>query len=174
MTKFRVGETSAEVLNRKRSITKSIIQKTKVLQAIREVADIPQTLQNLLRSHNISQAAIHKWEDSTYGVISYSRNSAHAAHNEDVLATLLVELNKANERIDGLSQNSKHYSTKPTRELDNLRLENEQLKTALAEVYRAYLQLLDNFKEDERVSNAIRNIILKQAKELGSKRIKEV
>ena len=176
MSKFKQGETSKNVLDKKNAITKSILLKAELLNQIECYNDIPVSLERI--GDNISQDAVHKWQDNELGIISYSRNSAHTDHNSYALKTLLKAIKDLNQRLVGSKQhdNNDNDNNNITRISDNtvneLRKENDELRVALAEVYRAYMQLLDKYREDKQIDDSYRKLILDQARILGRRRIK--
>ncbi|GAB3535074.1 hypothetical protein [Photobacterium alginatilyticum] len=174
MPKFMQGETSSMVIDRKNAITKSIRLKSELIDKIECSEDIPSSLE--MKKNSISQTSVHKWNDSKLGVIAYSRNSAHADHNIKVLRTLIESINNANKKLlKTLKPEKKYGGESATRlsqnEVNNLKEENEELRVALAEVYRAYMQLLDEHREDRQIDTAYRKLILAQAKILGRNRV---
>lgn len=176
MSKFKPGETSSEVLDKKNAITLSIQLKSKLLDTFNCREDIPTSLE--MKRDSISEGAVHKWCDKELGIISYSRNSAHTAHNKEVLKTLLNSINKANIRFDDSKINTgdvpEAHAIQEHSTVAELRIENETLRSALAEVYRAYMQIVDNFREDKQVDEAMRKLILNQTNILGKNRLQSV
>jgi len=175
MSKYKPGETSDEVIKKKTDITDSIVRKSILLDAINSSEDIPATLE--IRSNSISEGAVHKWCDDELGIISYARNSAHTIHNEKALKNLLDSIANANARLsqENIEENVIDEATLSNTHGDplvaELRRENEMLRKALAEVYRAYMQIMDNYREDEVVDDAMRNLIKDQAIILGRGRV---
>tara|TARA_B100001063_G_C16752794_1_gene551235 strand:+ start:68 stop:382 length:315 start_codon:yes stop_codon:yes gene_type:complete len=97
-------------------------------------------------------------------------------HNALALRELSVAIEDLNVRLKKSEANkNKNVATKKTRltthDINELKRENEDLKSALAEVYRAYMQLLDNCREDEQIDKAYRKLILDQARILGNNRL---
>lgn len=177
MSKFKKGETSDEVLDKKSAITKSMEKKAELLDKINTYEDIADSLK--LKTDYISEAAVYKWSDSQLEVISCCGNTAHKDHNKHALNTLLESIKNANQRLAGESRIDSEKSVQKTTRLsegavNDLKVENEQLQIALAEVYRAYLQILDNYREDKQVDDALRQLIKDQARVLGKNRIWEV
>ncbi|OCP81672.1 hypothetical protein AKH09_24585, partial [Vibrio parahaemolyticus] len=108
-----------------------------------------------------------------------SYNTSKANHNVKELKRLKESIQNANERLSYLSnskqnENGNLANNMSHNELHRLRYENEQLRTALAEVYRAYMQLLAEYREDTEVDNAFRKILENQSKILGKKRVWEI
>ena len=103
-------------------------------------------------------------------------NTAHEAHNAQVLKALLEAIDLANLNLNN-EQSSKQVSTKTgssyisKEDLHLLMLENEELRNALAEVYRAYIQILENIKEDKAVNEVLQSLLRNQALILGKQRI---
>ncbi|SDK26368.1 hypothetical protein SAMN04488540_12332 [Ferrimonas sediminum] len=174
MTKFKPGETSCEVLDKKRAITKSILTKSKHIDRIKTCKDIPPSLK--VKGNYISRAAVHSWSDDQFGVISYCRNAAHSKHNNHALNVLIESIENANRRLSSAPniESEKHGKTSTRLSEDavyKLRSENEYLRVALAEVYRAYMQLLDSYREDKEIDEAFRRLIKEQARVLGKNRV---
>ena len=97
-------------------------------------------------------------------------------HNALALRALLVAIEDLNVRLKKSEANkNNNFATKKSRlttqDFNELKRENEDLKSALAEVYRAYMQLLDNCREDEQIDKAYRKLILDQARILGNNRL---
>ncbi|MEZ9159002.1 hypothetical protein AB4169_12050 [Vibrio lentus] len=176
MPKFKIGETSPQVLDRKKSITDSIRLKSLLINKINCPDDIPVSLK--IKNKNISQDSVHKWNDDQLGVIGYSRNTAHAEHNNQELITLLNSIDEANFRLGTFETSNKENISQSTKNnegsLSVLKLENERLKVALAEVYRAYMQLVSIHTEGKQADASMRELIKVQAKILGKNRIWEV
>ena len=176
MSKFKKGETSCNVLDKKKEITKSMQLKSTLIDRINTYEDIAPSLK--IKNRSISQAAVHKWNDDQLGVISYSRNTAHSEHNTDTLNTLIKSIENANKRlasktnIDNKKQ-GKTYTHHSEEAINKLRNENNYLRVALAEVYRAYMQLLDSYREDTEIDEACRKLIKNQARILGKNRVWE-
>ncbi|RLU01652.1 hypothetical protein [Ketobacter sp.] len=177
MSKYKPGETSKNVLDKKNEITKSLLIKSKLLDQILSREDIPDSLK--IKGNSVSQAAVHKWHDDKLGVTAYSRNSAHAKHNSHALKALLKSINNINKRIKsnkatGINAHSYTLSNSANSYENTLRKENEMLRVALSEVYRAYMQLLDYHREDRKIDEAYQKLILSQANILGRHRVREV
>lgn len=177
MSKFKPGETSKNVIDKKNEITKSLLRKAELLDSIECYNTIPESLKMI--GDRISQDAVHKWQDSELGIISYSRNSAHAVHNDYALKNLLKSIKSANRRLVGSTQHKKNNNiNKPSRVSNNtineLRNENDELKTALAEVYRAYMQLIAEHRENAQIDESYRRLVLEQARILGRYRMRTV
>lgn len=177
MAKFKKGETSQSVLHRKGIITQSMIAKSELINKIHFYSDIPSSLE--MKKNNISETSVHQWEDSKLGIIKYSWNTAHKEHNSIELANLVESINKANKRLltnsQSVNDNSNPLKSRLTvDEINKIKEENEELRVALAEVYRAYMQLLDEWREDKQVDAAYRKLIIEQANILGKNRAWEV
>ena len=170
MPRLKQGETSNGVMKKRAAITESILKKSELIAKIQSVEDIPKSLD--MKNGKISQSSVHKWNDSNLGVIAYARNSAYSIHNEEPLALLLSSIDKANTRL------TKGYSENDTNRTKNgeeskLKQENRELRVALAEVYRAYMQLIHEFREDKEVDERYRELLRKQAKALGKNKVWE-
>lgn len=177
MSKFKKGETSKPVIDKKNAITKSIIRKSKLIDKIKNHKDIPSSLE--MKKNTISQISVHNWADNNLDIISYSRNSAHADHNTESLNSLIESIENANKRLinfpkKGVKNDVESITYLSQNNVEKLKNENEELRVALAEVYRAYMQLLDEYREDKQIYAAYRKLILTQAKILGRKRVWEV
>jgi hypothetical protein len=176
MSKFKKGETSCNILDKKEEITKSIQLKSTLIDRINTYEDIAPSLK--IKNRSISQAAVHKWNDDQLGVIRYSRNTAHSEHNIAPLNTLIKSIENANKRlaskpnIDNKKQ-GQTYTHRSEKAVNKLINENNYLRVALAEVYRAYMQLLDNYREDTEIDEACRKLIKNQARVLGKNRVWE-
>ena len=79
MSKFKKGETSKPVIDKKIEISSSIKRKTELINKIECFEDIPSSLE--MKKNAISQTSVHKWDDSDLNIISYSYNTPHAEHN---------------------------------------------------------------------------------------------
>jgi len=175
MPKFERGQTSKSILDKKHAITKSILLKAQLIGLIKTHDNIPSTL--VLKSRTISEGAVHEWHDDYLGIIAYSRNTAYAKHNESALKTLQSAIKAANKAITQSESATQDHAPPPT---DNdvktieLRAENETLKSALTEVYRAYMQLLDKDREDKQIDDTYRKMIRDQAQVLGKHRLQTV
>ncbi|MEZ8987192.1 hypothetical protein OAI_00110 [Vibrio cyclitrophicus FF160] len=174
MSKYKLGETSKAVKDKKNSITKSIEKKAELIDSINSVEDIFTSLN--IKGDFIAEASVHKWSDNDLSIISYSWNTAHAEHNAKSLKVLKKAIENANNRlVDNDIHESKSSQNKLTIKTQNkLRKENEDLKKSLAEVYRAYMHLVESYREDQVIDDAIRKLILDQARILGKQRIGEV
>ncbi len=174
MPKYEPGQTSEAVKNKKNAITKSIERKAELINSINSIDDIFTSLN--IKGDSIAEASVHKWSDDDLGIISYSWNTAHAEHNAKALKALQKAIKNANNKLADSeihgNKSSKNTSTDNT--TNNLREENEELKNALAEVYRAYMHLVESYREDQVIDDAIRNLIIEQAQILGKKRVWEV
>ena len=160
MSKFKTGETSKNVLDKKNKITKSILLKAKILDQIDIIDDIPTSL--MIKGRKISEVAIHKWHDEELNICAYSRNTA---------------INNANQRIINSDTSSREYKFSSNASYDSLtdlREENEMLRSALAEVYRAYMQLIEKNREDKHIDEAYRTMILDQSRILGRHRFQMI
>ena len=174
MSKYKPGETSEAVTNRKNAITISIAKKCELINSISYPDDIYASLN--IRGIYISEAAVHKWVDDEKGIISYSWNTARAEHNAKSLKLLKNAIKNANERLAGFKNEryEKPDNKAETNATIQLKKENSELKIALAEVYRSYMQLVERFREDQLIDNAIRTLVLDQARILGKHRVREV
>ncbi len=175
MSKFKPGQTSPEVQKKKNDITRSMLAKADLINLIQTIDEVPSSLG--LKGNYISEESVYKWNDeSLNNILSFSRNTAHAEHNANALKVLIKSLKRANKKL-AAKQNSKNFDYRNQHKddaLSQLRKENEDLKTALAEVYRAYLQIIDRYREDKQVDESIRSLILEQARVLGKQRLWEV
>jgi hypothetical protein len=174
MSQYKPGETSGAVIKKKNAITTSILKKATLIDSIKSIDDIYPTLN--IKGSSISEASILEWIDDDLGIIKCSWNTARAEHNAEAHALLLKALINVNKR---LATNQKEDSNNRPHKSDDkasiqLRKENEDLKRALAEVYRAYMQLVERFREDQEINEAIRQLILDQAQILGQQRVWEV
>ncbi|OEE52397.1 hypothetical protein [Vibrio splendidus] len=177
MSKFRKGETSKLVIEKKNSITKSIKRKAEIIDKIKCYEDIPSSL--IMKKNTISLMSVHNWVDSNLDLIRYSYNSARAEHNEKNLESLIESIDNANARLVSnlkpeINNNCAVTTRLPQGYVKKLKSENEELRVALAEVYRAYMQILGEYREDKQIDAAYRKLILAQAKILGKNRVWEI
>jgi len=174
MPKFIAGETSKAVLAEKEAKTESLSKKANLIRKISSKNDIYSSL--IVKRKTISLSSVLQWEDHELGVIKCVWNTAHEAHNAQVLKALLEAIDLANLNLNN-EQSSKQVSTKTgssyisKEDLHLLMLENEELRNALAEVYRAYIQILENIKEDKAVNEVLQSLLRNQALILGKQRI---
>jgi hypothetical protein len=175
MPRFKPGQTSSGVRKRQNDITRSMLAKADLINLIQSINDVPSSLD--LKGNYISEESVYKWSDESLDNLrSFSRNTAYAEHNAHALKVLIKSVKRANSKI-AIKQNSKTSNYRSNNEddaLSQIRKENENLKNALAEVYRAYLQIIDKYREDRQVDESIRSLILEQARILGKKRLWEV
>jgi len=174
MSRYKHGETSAAVTNKKNAITKSILKKAELIDDIISLGDAHTAL--CIKGNSISESAVHKWSDAELGIISCSWNTARAEHNAKPLYILQKSIANANKRLaDADNKSNKISQNKSTNDPTfQLRKENNELKKALAEVYRAYMHLVESHREDQVIDDAIRKLILEQARILGKQRVWEV
>ena len=174
MPKFIAGETSKAVLAEKKAKTESLSKKANLIRKISSKDDLYPSL--VVKRKTISLSSVLQWEDHELGVIKCVWNTAHEAHNAQVLKTLLEAIDLANLSLN-TEQSDKQVSTKTgslsisKEELNLLMLENEELRNALAEVYRAYIQTLETIKEDKAVNEVLQSLLRNQALILGKQRI---
>ena len=174
MPKFIAGETSKAVLAEKEAKTESLSKKANLIRKISSKNDIYPSL--VVKRKTISLSSVLQWEDHELGVIKCVWNTAHEAHNAQVLKALLEAIDLANLNLNN-EQSGKQVSTKTgsssisKEDLNLLMLENEELRNALAEVYRAYIQTLENIKEDKTVNEVLQSLLRNQALILGKHRI---
>lgn len=174
MPKFIAGETSKAVLAEKEAKTESLSKKANLIRKISSKNDIYPSL--VVKRKTISLSSVLQWEDHELGVIKCVWNTAHEAHNAQVLKALLEAIDLANLNLIN-EQSGKQVSTKTgsssisKEDLNLLMLENEELRNALAEVYRAYIQTLENIKEDKTVNEVLHSLLRNQALILGKQRI---
>ena len=174
MPKFITGETSKAVLAEKEAKTESLLKKANLIRKISKKDDIYPSL--VVKRKTISLSSVLQWEDHGLGVIKCVWNTAHEAHNAQVLKALLEAIDLANLNLNN-EQSGKQVSTKTgsssisKEDLNLLMLENEELRNALAEVYRAYIQTLENIKEDKTVNEVLQSLLRNQALILGKQRI---
>ena len=174
MPKFITGETSKAVLAEKEAKTESLSKKANLIRKISSKNDIYPSL--VVKRKTISLSSVLQWEDHELGVIKCVWNTAHEAHNAQVLKALLEAIDLANLNLNN-EQSGKQVSTKTgsssisKEDLNLLMLENEELRNALAEVYRAYIQTLENIKEDKTVNEVLQSLLRNQALILGKQRI---
>ncbi len=175
MAKFKKGETSQSVIDKKNIITQAMLTKSMLLSQINNYDDIPKSLE--IKTETISETSVHQWEDAELGIIKYSWNTAHKEHNAKELATLIDSIAKANKRLLSNTPtlgNENIKSGLTWEEVNQIKEENEELRVALAEVYRAYMQLLDEWREDKQIDDVYRRLIIEQANILGKNRAWEV
>ena len=174
MPKFMAGETSKAVLAEKEAKTESLSKKANLIRKIRNKDDIYPSL--VMKRKTISLSSVLQWEDHELGVIKCVWNTAHEAHNAQVLKALLEAIDLANLNLNN-EQSGEQVSTKTSsssiskEDLNLLIQENEELRNALAEVYRAYIQTLENIKEDKTVNEVLQSLLRNQALILGKQRI---
>ena len=174
MPKFIAGETSKAVLAEKEAKTESLSKKANLIRKISSKNDIYSSL--IVKRKTISLSSVLQWEDHELGVIKCVWNTAHEAHNAQALKALLEAIDLANLNLNN-EQSGKQVSTKTgssyisKEDLNLLMQENEELRNALAEVYRAYIQTLENIKEDKTVNEVLHSLLRNQALILGKQRI---
>lgn len=177
MPKFIAGETSKAVLAEKEAKTESLSKKANLIRKISSKNDIYSSL--IVKRKTLSLSSVLQWEDHELGVIKCVWNTAHEAHNAQVLKALLEAIDLANSNLNN-EQSSKQISTKTgysyisKEDLNLLMLENEELRNALAEVYRAYIQTIENIKEDNSVSEVLQLLLRNQTLILGKQRVWQV
>ncbi|MEW8347783.1 MAG: hypothetical protein AB2687_05690 [Candidatus Thiodiazotropha taylori] len=174
MSKYKPGETSKAITNKKNAITNSINRKAELINSINSLDDIYTSLD--MKKDLISEASVHRWSDDDLGIISYSWNTAHADHNAKALKKLHNSIKNANSKLadSDIHGSKSSKSTLANKATNKLREENEELKKSLAEVYRAYMQLVERYREDQVIDDAIRKLIQEQARILGNQRVWEV
>lgn len=175
MSQYKPGETSEAVTNKRNSITKSILRKAELIDSIKSTNDIYSTLN--IKGNTISEAAALKWNDDDLSIIKCSWNTARTKHNAKAHRLLQKALKKANKRLAANQEEgggNKRLNESNDKFTIKILKENEDLKIALAEVYRAYMQLIERFREDQEIDDAIRQLILDQARLLGQQRVREV
>ncbi|HAV5427737.1 hypothetical protein ACT4VK_11140 [Acinetobacter baumannii] len=174
MPKFIAGETSKAVLAEKEAKTESLSKKANLIRKISSKDDLYPSL--VIKRKTISLSSVLQWEDHELGVIKCVWNTAHEAHNAQVLKALLEAIDLANLNLNN-EQSGEQVSTKTSsssiskEDLNLLIQENEELRNALAEVYRAYIQTLENIKEDKTVNEVLQSLLRNQALILGKQRI---
>lgn len=177
MPKFIAGETSKAILAEKEAKTESLSKKANLIRKISSKNDIYSSL--IVKRKTLSLSSVLQWEDHELGVIKCVWNTAHEAHNAQVLKALLEAIDLANSNLNN-EQSSKQISTKTgysyisKEDLNLLMLENEELRNALAEVYRAYIQTIENIKEDKSVSEVLQLLLRNQTLILGKQRVWQV
>jgi hypothetical protein len=173
MPKFKPGETSVEGQRKKEANTRSILLKADLLKKIKGHEDIPESLK--INGVTIPEYAVHKWHDEKLGIISCAWNTAHSEGNKKALNKLLKSIAAVNKRLIASTKNSesqhKKSSYNPKDPINVLKKQNSELKSALAEVYRAYIQLIDKYREDEQIDESYRKLILDQSRILGRHRM---
>lgn len=177
MPKFITGETSKAVLDEKAAKTESLLKKAYLIKKINRKSDIYPSL--IMKRDKLSLSSVLQWEDDELGVIKCVWNTAHEAHNAQALKALREAIDLANLNLN-TEQSSNQISTKSGslpyshEDLNLLILENAELRNALAEVYRAYIQTLENIKEDSAVTDVLQTLLRNQALVLGKQRIWQV
>ena len=174
MSRFKAGETSKGVLAKKAAITESLYKKAKLIKAIKKKDGIYPTL--VVKRNSIALMNALNWKDDELGVISCFYNTAHQKHNKLALQALLDAIEIANNNLenelpgekDSTNEKSALFSQEDVKLLIS---ENDELRNALAEVYRAYIQTLDNIKEDTVVNEVLQSLLRNQALVLGNQRI---
>jgi len=177
MPKFVTGETSKEVLAEKTANTESLLVKAALIKKINNTDDIYPSLE--VKRQSISLSSVIKWNDEKLGITKCAWNTAHARHNQHALKTLVDSIEAANSNLkqtySSVSDSSNNSSIKLSKNEFNLLItENEELRNALAEVYRAYIQALENINEDKVVNEVFRTLLKSQAQILGKQRIWQV
>lgn len=177
MPKYVIGETSKEVLAEKTAKTESLLIKAALIKKINNTDDIYPSLE--VKRQSISLSSVLKWNDEKLGITKCAWNTAHARHNQHVLKTLLDSIEAANSNLkqaySSVVDSSNNSSIRLSKNEFNLLItENEELRNALAEVYRAYIQALENINEDKVVNEVFRTLLKSQAQILGKQRIWQV
>ncbi|MBL4832687.1 MAG: hypothetical protein JKY26_01835 [Pseudomonas sp.] len=177
MAKYEHGQTSDEVIKIKNEITDSLQKKADLIKDINSYDDIHPSLE--MKTATISAGAVYRWEDKVLGLKRCSYNTANKDHNKGALTSLLSAINQANLRLTTSDTDNNNLPSQPKTRLsqdavDKLKEENEELRSALAEVYRAYIQALEYMREDCEVDDALRRLLLNQAAVLGKERVWEV
>lgn len=172
MAKFKSGETSSHVVEKKKAITNAIIIKSKLIREMESIEEVPKALKG--KNGKISEGAVHRWQDNKIGALSYSRNTAYAHHNQYALEQLISAINDANNRISNPIK-AKSFSNSPLRErIKELEQENNSLRNALAEVYRAYMYIKEKNTEQANIQLSKQEFISEQAATLGINRLKAI
>lgn len=172
MSKFRKGETSVAVVQRKSEITQSIIRKAEILEGIAMGNTAPDVLLN--EQGRITKEMVHNWTAPEIGIHKYARNTAHATHNQAHLGRLLTALIQANLSLNSRGQNPEE----PTRversdtTIRQLKADLEKAHNVIGELYRAYMQLSNRLRESENADGAHHDVLKSHAAALGRARLR--
>lgn len=177
MAKYRPGQTSNEILELKKIITASLIEKSNLLKKIKTKVDIYPSL--ILKNNKLSLASALKWEDKSLNIVKCSWNTAHAEHNKTALKQLSDAIyfinNMSTTDINSLNNKGNSIYTEIHKDkLKDLQDENNLLRNLLAEVYRAYILTIEDIKDNKGVNETIQNILKCQANLLGSLRVRKI
>ncbi|WP_417310912.1 hypothetical protein [Devosia sp.] len=171
MSKFKKGETSTAIRLKKENISNSLDKKNEILSKLNNIDDIKVTIP--LERVYLSEKSVLEWEDESLGIIKCSRNTAHQAHNKTILNSISLEIKRINKIISS-SHNNKITDIKKNQKNRILKEENEELKNVLAEVYRAYIQLVEMINKSDNIDFSIRKKISNQKNILNHRNIRGV
>lgn len=164
MAKYSKGETSQAKLEEKQAKTQSLLNKTLlILDAVKERQSIP-SLDSLKGKHGIPFKSALAWADPELNISSCSYNTSREPYNIEYSKKLAVALESYNNFLQ--SSTAKPITERQTKRsqtdlIVDLKGQVEYLQNAVAEIYRAYMQLMarmdEHTRQDIRYQQVIKN-----------------
>lgn len=147
---YRKGQTSPEIQLLSSSITRSIIEKTRLIKRATGQFPPPSYLPLNKEATKINVGDVHAWESQDLHITKYAYNTANTAKNKPHLNNLKKTVLDFNQKLTELrkseTSNVKKCSSYKSREQLNeeirfLKSKVEDLDRTVIEVFRAYNQL---------------------------------
>ena len=147
---YRKGQTSPEIQLRSSNITKSIIEKTKIIKQATGQFPPPSYLPLNKEAIKINVGDVHAWESQDLNITRYAFNTANTAKNKPHLNDLKKSVLDFNQKLTELRKSEilklKKCSSYKSRDQLNeeirlLKSKVEDLDRTVVEVFRAYNQL---------------------------------
>lgn len=170
MSRYSKGETSQAKLQEKQAKTQSLLTKIILIKdAVKEHRRIA-SLDFLRSKRGVSFKSVLAWADAELNVKSCSYNTSREPYNIEYSDQLFAALEAYNKlSISKTETPSKTGITKRSQneEIVNLKCQIENLKNALGEVYRAYMQLMSRVDEQTRQDFRYQQVLKSHTKALN-------
>lgn len=164
MSRYNKGQTSAAKTEEKNSKTNSLLSKILAIQHANKNNTRIESLDRLAGKRGIAFKSALSWTDESLKLISCAYNTSQQSYNKEYSDQLKSELDIYNTptRSNPIRPNNAISARPPQKqELEDLKAECEHLKNALAEIYRAYMQLSARVdiktREDLRYQQVLKN-----------------
>jgi hypothetical protein len=152
---YQKGQTSPEIEAKSDDITKSIIEKTRLIKEASKHKSISEHIPLNEAKTRLNLLDVHSWESKELKIIKYSYNAANTKKNKMYLADLKSAIIQFNEELpnkkictteEQFEDSNSGYKTRAQLELEAKELKNKNkiLDKQVIELFRAYLQL-DHF-----------------------------
>jgi len=170
MTRYSKGQTSEAKAKEKEEKSQSLLTKVLLIKGANAANKRIDSLDALSSGRGVSFKAALSWTDQALNVVPCAYNTSQKPYNIELSNNLKVELVAYNSRLSPAHATASPPPIKKSSDkekLVHLALECEHLKNAVAEIYRAYMQLLARVDEKARQDIRYQQVLKSHARAMG-------